>query len=62
MRLAGFLAKYRLMRGYHDPRYEAIFKAYTGPKREAAVFAQYMLQGMIVLVTSSPLYFMFKNV
>jgi hypothetical protein len=37
--LAGFLAKYRVMRGYHDPRYEIIFKKYPkGVKRELAVF------------------------
>ena len=41
IRLAGFLTKYRAMRGYHDPRYEDIFKKYPPGSlgRDTAVFA-----------------------
>lgn len=43
-RLAGFLLVNRIFKGFHDPRYEAIFKKYdkNSLKKDAAVFAQFM--------------------
>ncbi|CAD8112952.1 unnamed protein product [Paramecium sonneborni] len=62
-RLAGFLFYYRILRGFRDPRYEVIFVNYKKEtfKRDVVVFGQYIFQGFIVLVTSSSLYFLFKN-
>lgn len=44
VRLAGFLWKYRIMKGYHDPRYDVVFKKYPPGTlgREMAVFRQYI--------------------
>lgn len=62
-RLGYFLMVTRIMPGKRDPRMETIFDKFPPHtfQRDIAVLLQYLFQGMIVLVTSSSLYWMFKN-
>jgi len=59
LRLGGFIFKDRVLRGYNDPRYEIV----AGKAKSKRLFflIHYQFQGIVALVTSSPLYFVFNS-
>ncbi|CAD8075411.1 unnamed protein product [Paramecium primaurelia] len=63
LRLGGFLCATRVLVGFKDERYDNIFSEYNADKfkKDVMVFVQFMFQGLIVFVTSIPLYFLFLN-
>ncbi|CAD8061867.1 unnamed protein product [Paramecium primaurelia] len=63
LRLGGFLCVTRVLVGFKDERYDNIFSEYNADKfkKDLMVFVQFMFQGLIVFVTSIPLYFLFLN-
>ena len=63
LRLGSFLWKARIAREIKDKRYEKYLQKFK-PKtliKDLVVLGIYVSQGFAVLITSSPLYFLFKN-
>ena len=59
LRLAGFLVITRILKGYRDPRYEKLSE--NASNKLLFFFINYQFQAIIVVITSSPLYFVFRN-
>ena len=59
LRLAGFLFITRILKGYKDARYEKLSE--KASNKILFFFINYQFQAIIVVITSCPLYFVFRN-